>query len=196
MRILLILAGLAFSLAAESQEIWRWVDKDGIVHYADQPGAPDAKLVTVLEPNAYDAQAAAPEYASSGGAEEERAAASPYESLSIVQPLPEQVFFGADATVNVAVELGGTLSGDHSLVFFVNGSRRPASPGGGLELRNLARGSYLLRAAVLDQDGEQLITSRQITFHVRQPSINSPQSPQRRSPARAAPRPTPRPPSG
>ena len=32
MRILLILAGLALALAAASQEIYRWVDKDGIVH--------------------------------------------------------------------------------------------------------------------------------------------------------------------
>ena len=45
MRIALLLAGILLSLAAQPQEIYRWVDKDGVVHYADQPGAPDAKLV-------------------------------------------------------------------------------------------------------------------------------------------------------
>ena len=56
MRILLILAGLALSLAAASQEIYRWVDKNGVVHYSDQPGSPNAVLIDVIEPNAYEAQ--------------------------------------------------------------------------------------------------------------------------------------------
>ena len=57
MRILLILAGLAVSLAAASQEIYRWVDKNGIVHYSDQPDSPNAELINVIEPNAYEARA-------------------------------------------------------------------------------------------------------------------------------------------
>ena len=58
MRILLILAGLALSLAAASQEIYRWVDKNGLVHYSDQPDSPNAELITVIEPNAYEGEAA------------------------------------------------------------------------------------------------------------------------------------------
>ncbi|MGH8250149.1 MAG: DUF4124 domain-containing protein [Steroidobacteraceae bacterium] len=195
MRIFLILAGLAVSLTTLSQEIYRWVDKNGIVHYSDQPDSPDAKLMTVIEPNAYEAEDAAQAAASSANDEEESPEVSPYDSLSIVQPTPDQVFFGADATVSVVTDLGGTLRGDHSLVFFVNGNRRPASSPGGLELSNLERGTYFLRAAVLDQNGEQLIASQQTTFHVRQPSINSPQSPQAPRPA-PRPRATPRPATG
>ena len=45
MRTVLLIAGLLVSLVAWPQEIYRWVDKDGLVHYADQPGAPDAVLV-------------------------------------------------------------------------------------------------------------------------------------------------------
>jgi hypothetical protein len=52
MRIFLVLAGLALSLAAASQEIYRWVDKNGVVHYSDQPGSPNAELIDVIEPNA------------------------------------------------------------------------------------------------------------------------------------------------
>lgn len=187
MRILLILAGLTLSLAAEPQEIYRWVDKDGQVHYADQPGAANAQRVILADPNAYESEPSFGDNAPSGSEPEEPDAASPYTSLTIVQPTPEQVFFGAEATVVVAAELGGTLRPDHTVVFFVNGNRRPAGSGLGLELPNLERGSHFLRAAVLDQNGEPVITSQQITFHVRQPSVNSPQSPQ------ARPRPQPRP---
>jgi len=184
MRMMLILAGLMLSLAAESQEIYRWVDKDGIVHYADQPGAADAELVTIVGANTYEAEAPGFE---SGATASETPELATYDSLTIVQPTPDQVFFGADAPVTVAAELGGTLRSDHTLVFFLNGERVPATGGQSAQLSNLERGSYFLSAAVLDQSGAPLLSSQQVTFHVRQPSINTPQSPQNR------PRPVPRP---
>jgi Domain of unknown function (DUF4124) len=194
MRTFLLLAGLAISLAAASQEIYRWVDKNGIVHYSDSPDSPDAKLIDVIEPNAYEGEASAP--GSGGGddaAEEEESGESPYTSFAITSPSPDQVFFGADATVNVSADLGGTLRRDHSVVFFLNGNRHPAD-GLSLQLSNLARGSYFLRASVLDQNGNPVITSPQTTFHVRMPSILSPQSPQAPRPRTGTPRPraTPR----
>jgi hypothetical protein len=184
MRSFLILAGLAVSLAAASQEIYRWVDKDGVVHFSDQPGAPNAELVTVLEPNVSDPQEPASAAVASRN-EPREPDVPPYDSLAIVSPTPDQVFFGADAVVSATAELGGTLQPDHSVVFFLNGNRQEAS-GLSAEFTNLARGSYFLRASILDQAGRPVISSQQVSFHVRQPSINSPQSPQ-------APRPQPRP---
>ena len=192
MRILLILAGLALSLAAEPQEIYRWIDKNGQVHYADQPGAANAERVIMADPNSYESEPSFGDYApAAGGEPEEPDADIPYASLAIVQPTPDQVFFGADATIVVAAELGGNLRSDHSLVFFVNGNRRPSTGGLGLELTGLERGTYFLRASVLDQNGTPAISSQQITFHVRQPSINSPLSPQAPRPPPRAPTPTP-----
>ena len=203
MRILLILAGLALSVAAASQEIYRWVDKDGVVHYSDQPDSPNAELINVIEPNAYEAQdAAAAANARRGDTDEaeDDSGESPYASLSITSPAPDEVFFGADAIVNVSAELQGTLRADDKLVFFLNGDRREAD-GLGTEYAGLARGSYVLRASVLDAAGKPLITSPQVAFHVRQPSINSPQSPTappKPQPPKPVPKPkpTPRPNSG
>ena len=192
MRILLIFAGLALSLAAGSQEIYRWVDKDGVVHYSDQPDSPNAVLIDVIEPNAYEAQDASAA-ASVGRASEpdEDADASPYTSLSISSPSPDEVFFGADAVVNVSADLQGTLRPDDKLVFFLNGNRTEAD-GLGTEYAGLARGSYVLRASVLDAADKPVITSPQVAFHVRQPSINSPQSPTA-PPKPQTPKPVPKP---
>jgi Domain of unknown function (DUF4124) len=196
MRILLLLAGLAISLGAASQEIYRWVDKNGVVHYSDQPGASNAELINVIEPNAYDSADTA--IASTPDAEDEaEPEESPYGSLAIVSPTPDEVFFGADAVVNAQADLQGALRDDDSVAFFLNGERQQ-SDGLSLQLSNLARGSYSLRASVLDPGGRPVISSQQVTFHVRQPSINSPQSPQApKPPTRPPPRPTPtpRPPS-
>lgn len=190
MRMLLLLAGLTLSLAAMPQEIYRWVDKDGIVHYSDQPGVPGAERVILADPNSYEQEPSdLGAYADTGGEEGEEPEASPYTSLAIVQPTPDQVFFGANSTVTVAADLGGTLRPDHTLVFFVNGNRRVAEGGAGLTLTDLDRGTHFLRASVLDQNGNPLITSQQITFHVREPSINTPQSPQRPRQPAPAPRP-------
>lgn len=192
MRILMLLAGLTLSVAALSQEIWRWVDRDGTVHYADQPGAPDAKLISVADPNSYEGDPATATYQSSGGNPGDPAGPM-YESLTIVQPSAEQVFFGADTVVRVEAALDGSMQTGHSLAFYVNGNRRPATSGFGLELRNLPRGTYVVQASVIDANGTALITSDQSAFHVRQPSINSPQSPQ--APRPRTPAPTPRPPA-
>lgn len=190
MRAFLILAGLALPLAAAPQEIYRWVDKNGIVHYSDQPDSPDAKLIDVIEPNAYEWEAPVTGAPDDTGRAGDEPAVAAYDSLSIVSPTPDQTFFGADATVNAALELDGTLRPDHSVVFFLNGNRRSAD-GLGMQLSNLARGTYFLRASILDQNGNPVVSSQQITFHVRQPSIHSPQSPQaprpRTQPAPAAP---------
>lgn len=191
MRSILIFAGLAISLVAASQEIYRWVDKDGVVHFSDQPGSDNAVLITVIEPNVSDAPEAESSSAEAASQGEPQEPDIPlYDSLFIVSPTPDQVFFGSDAVVTATVELGGTLRPDHSVVFFLNGNRHE-SLGLSAEFSNLARGSYFLRASVLNQAGQPVISSQQTSFHVRQPSINSPQSPQ--APPRPSPKPKPKP---
>ena len=192
MRILLILAGMALSLAAASQEIYRWVDKNGQVHYSDQPDSPNAELINVIEPNAYEAVDAA-QASSSGEAEEaDEPGVSPYDSLSIVQPTPEQVFLGSDVVVTVVADLQGTLRPDHSVVFFLNGNRRQGD-GLSAEFSGLARGTYFLRASILDQNGDPVVTSQQTNFHVRQASTKNPQTPVPGRPQLPTPKPTPKP---
>ena len=189
MRIVLILAGLLMSLAAGSQEIYRWVDKDGVVHYADQPGAPDAKRVEIANSNEYPAT---PAESPDTTGYNQPPASIPYTSLTITQPAEDEVFFGADASITAAAELGGELESDHTLAFFLDGNRVPAEGGGPVQLTNLDRGTHFLRAEVLDQNGQLLISSPQISFHVRMPSINSPQSPQAAKPPKPPPKPAPK----
>jgi Domain of unknown function (DUF4124) len=192
MRTFLLLAGLAISLAAASQEIYRWVDKNGVVHYSDSPDSPDAKLIDVIEPSTYEADAASGDSSGAASVPDEPPDQPAYQSISIVSPSPDQVFFGADASVTLTADLGGTLQPGHLVMFYLNGSGRPAD-GLSLSLSNLERGSYSLRASVLDENGNPVITSPQTTFHVRMPSILSPQSPQAPRPRTGTPRPsTPR----
>lgn len=174
MRIALIVVGLLVSLAAQPQDIYRWVDKDGTVHYADQPGAPDA---TTVEYTGYSrgrgsgAGSPAPSYRREPPQFTER---PPYGSLSITSPTPDQAFFGGDARVAVTVALDTELRDGDELLILVDGNRVPGVSGFGVTTGALTRGTHFLRAAVVDPAGKIVITSPQITFHVRQASIATP----------------------
>ncbi len=151
MRIALVIAGLLVSLVAQPQEIYRWVDSNGIVHYADQPGAPDAKRVEYAAPSDEDATDESPQLYRSGPAQP--AERAPYRSLSIVSPTPDEVFFGGDVSVAVTVQLDARLRAGDELLIFVDGNRVPDVTATGATITGLARGTHFLRAAVADANG-------------------------------------------
>ena len=192
MRTALIIAGLLVSLAAQSQEIYRWVDQDGIVHYADQPGSPDAELVPYPGLDTAPSEGGAAEETASQPEEppEETPAAPAYGSLRITSPAPDESFFGADVAVAVQVALDGELRPGDTLVVLVDGQRAADVSGLSATVTGLTRGTHFLRAAILDGTGNAVITSPQITFHIRQASTATPNTgPTLRPPP---PRPTPK----
>lgn len=190
MRTAIVIAGLLFSLAAQPQEIYRWVDKDGIVHYADQPGSPDAVLVPYAghRPSSGDAE-------SPSLYEPERRDGPPtgptYESLRILSPAVDEVFYGGDVSVDVQLELDRDLRPGDTLVVFVDGQRAPEFSGLSTTLTGLTRGTHFVRAAVTDESGSVVITSPQVTFHLRQQSIAQPPTGPNLRPPPPKPTPTP-----
>jgi hypothetical protein len=171
MRIALFLAGWLLSLAALPQEIYRWVDQDGVIHYADQPGAPDAERVQLQGLSEYEAQPVAEEAAPEASPE----AVAAYRSLRITQPAAEEVFFGGDNSITVVAELDGELQPGHTLIFYLDGQPVPNAAGLSAPLGPLDRGTHVLRVAVLDTNGYVLLSSTPVPIHVRQTSIQNPQ---------------------
>ena len=172
MRIALIVVGLLVSLVAQPQEIYRWVDKDGIVHYEDRPRSPDAKLIEYVGlGNEGGADDSPPLYTSDPTQQPERPL---YQVLSIISPTPDQVFYGGDVSVNVEVGLDAVLRDEDELLIFVDGNRVPNVGNLSATITGLSRGTHFLRAAVMNPAGTVVITSPQITFHLRQASIAAP----------------------
>ena len=194
MRTVFLIAGLLVSLVALPQEIYRWVDKDGIVQYADQPGSPDAELVLLPGLGASRDDGEPPDLYQSDTQDEPAGAG--YRSLQITSPAADEVFYGGDVAVSVQLSLDRDLRPGDKLNVFVDGQRAPEFIGLSTTLTGLARGTHLLRAAVIDESGTPVISSQQVTFHLRQATIASPPTgpavaPRPRPPT-APPRPTPR----
>jgi hypothetical protein len=190
MRIALIVAGLVVSLAAQAQDIYKWVDKDGVVHYSDQPGSPDAELVPYPGLGFAAPDDAEPPPLYEPERRDEPSAGPTYQSLRILSPSQDEVFYGGDVAVSVQVQLDRDLRPGDSLVIFLDGQRVPDVEGLSTTLTGLTRGTHFVRAAVTDENGSAVITSQQVTFHLRQASIATPPT----GPGvRPPPRPTPRP---
>jgi hypothetical protein len=193
MRTVLLIVGLLVSLVAWPQEIYRWVDKDGIVHYADQPGAPDAVLVPYAALGTASQDAAPPDLYQS---EPQAQPAGPtYQSLRITSPGADESFYGADVTVSVRLQLDRDLRPGDRLAVFLDGQQVPDFSGAATTLTGLSRGAHTLRATVLDSAGSVVISSPQVDFYLRQASIQAPPTgPTVKPPARPpGPRPTPLP---
>jgi len=191
MRTAMIIAGLLFSLAAQPQEIYRWVDKDGIVHYADQPGSPDAVLVPYSGRLPSSGDAEPPSLYETQPRQDGPPTGPTYESLRITSPAVDEVFYGGDVSVSVQMELDRDLRPGDTLVVFLDGQRVPDVSGLSATLTGLTRGTHFVRAAVTDEAGSVVITSPQVTFHLRQQSIAQPPTgPNLRPPP---PKPTPKP---
>jgi len=196
MRTALIVAGLAIALSAQAQDIYKWVDKDGVVHYSDQPGSPDAELVPYPGLGAAPPDDAGPPDLYQSEPRQQMPAGPTYQSLRILSPSHDEAFFGGDVSVSVQLELDRELRPGDSVVVFLDGQRVQESAELSATLTGLARGTHFLRAAVLDEGGSVVITSPQVTFHLRQASIATPPTgPKVNPPPRpptAPPRPTPR----
>ena len=173
---LLLLAGLVVSTAACPQEIYRWVDRDGVVHYADHPGAPDARRVEYAGlKRAEESQSASTPPVGAAAANPPAASTEAYRSLAISSPAHDQSFFGADVIVPVTVDVDPQLQEGDYIAVILDGKRvadkleEPFT-----ELSGLTRGTHFVRAAVFSASGEQRIVSGNVTFHVRQASVARP----------------------
>ena len=193
----LILLTLAVCSAVGAAEMWRWVDKDGVVHYADRPapGAEKFTMQSTQKPAAPAGPAPPPARTSA------RPAEFRYASCAITSPTPDQVFNSVTA-VNAGIELlPGQRPGDR-VMMQLDGRRVANWPEGaqGFMLTDLSRGSYTLTAQIVDEAGKTMCTSAPVSFHIRQPSMLAPSSSVPTAPrvptapgAPAAPKPAPRP---
>lgn len=187
MRTLMLLFVLAAATAtAGATEIYRWVDADGQAHYSDQ-WQPGAERIQVKESPAHG-----PPQPAATPAGQVAAAAAPraaYQELEIASPEQEQVLWNIGSQLPVSIRLEPALQPGHELRLFLDGQQQDLPAGStAVTLPDVYRGVHTLRAEVVSETGETLITSPTRTFMVRQTSMLSPPAgPQ------VSPRPSPAP---
>lgn len=176
MRKCLVLASLSILAAtAATAEVYRWVDEDGVIHYSDTPH-PGAEEIVLP-----DAPSATPPARPFGAAQrtlptngdEPSPAGFDYQSLSVVQPAPEETLWNIEGQLTVRVNLQPALRpGDRVRVYF-DGEPRDV-PDLQFELQEVYRGTHNLQVEIVDEAGQLMIRSEPVRFHVQQTSIVNP----------------------
>ncbi|MEE4662294.1 MAG: DUF4124 domain-containing protein [Halieaceae bacterium] len=163
--------------AAGAEQIYRWVDEQGLVHYSDVP-QDGAETVVLQPPATYSAPrpATTPSGSRQPVTDDEQ---DGYEGLTIVSPGAEETIWNTAGVIKVAVSPTPALLEGHSVNIYLNGQliaeKAPTSLSA--ELTEVPRGEHTVTAEILDANGRVLMSAQPITFFYRQtliPNINTP----------------------
>ena len=158
---------------APANQVYKWVDEKGVIHYTDKPptqNATPAKLPplqtfregTTPNLNKYQKPGAA---ASPGGTS----------SVEVVTPSNEETFRGGERVVPIAVMVTPQLVEGQKLIYLLDGA--PASPAvaqTSYALTGVDRGAHTVSVTLIDANGETIATSMGVTFYMHPPTVDKP----------------------
>ncbi len=162
MRKVVLLLCLVVSLPLFARDVYKWTSDEGVVIYSDtyRAGAERIRLTGSKSSENY------PDIVEEPGE---------YTSFEIVQPENDATIRNNEGTVAVGLNLSPTLAEGHSIKIFVDGTElKNAMRGTQFSLNKLNRGTHSLLTKVVDADGNVLINSNLVNFHLRQAGISTP----------------------
>ena len=194
--LLLALAASGLSGAASSAEVWKWVDANGVTHYADQPGAPNATRVEVRAGNVSEARPAGPvsNESDSDSDSQSQPEQDTYRDFQIVRPTSDQSIVNSGGEVGVEIRVSPTLKSTHRLNLYLDGQLVTGFARNTqlYMLTAVPRGTHSVTAAIVDVTGKTVQESASVMFTVRQESIAQPPvGPSLGQPPKPVPRPRP-----
>lgn len=159
--------------AVLASDVYRHVDKDGVVHYTDKPPSKDAKPlnlppVQVIGPLAEPSSA--PRGTSSKGS---RSVAPGNLSVSIVSPIPDETFRGDDRRLLVNVSVTPTLPEGYGLFYLLDGSpqNRAATQQLSFALTGVERGEHLVSVILVNARGTEMARADPVIVHMKPPTV-------------------------
>jgi uncharacterized protein DUF4124 len=172
-------------------QVYKWVDKDGVTHYSSQPpsqNATPAKLPPLqtykggTSPNLNKYQK--PE--TKGGSN-----VAPRSQIDVVTPSHDETF--RSGAVPVAVVVTPQLDEGQRLIYLLDGAPASApTTDTSYALTNVERGSHTVSVTLIDAAGEQVGSSTGVTFHMKTPTVDK--ASQQKPPAPPPAKPKPKPP--
>jgi len=165
MRYLLIIVGLTLCFGVWAQDrVYKRVNPDGSVEYSDQP-LQGAEVMKVPKGSTFTM----PETATSTAAPVDSTAEETgvtYDSLEITQPANDKTIRSNEGKVTALARVTPELASNHRFRWSLDGEIVQDVNSPELRLNNIDRGSHALQAEIVDADGNVVISSETITFHL------------------------------
>jgi hypothetical protein len=159
MRTLLLFAVLTAQVHAQ---VYRTIDKEGNVTYSDQAteGAVEVEVKELETIKALDTDQIAPLRPASPDEQEL------YTGLRITSPQNDEAIRDNTGNLVISVAVTPRLLPAHKLILYLDGAEYAAGEATSFQLQNIDRGTHQVRAAVVDENGQETINSDTINFHM------------------------------
>lgn len=158
--------------AGAGDEVYRWVDKAGVVHYGAQPPSKDAKPATLPQLQTYSSRASTKALPVSPlDAATKPLAAVGIKEMRILSPVQDEIFRDPTGSVNVSVAVLPGLPEGAGVLFYLDGAAKNSKPSAStsMTIGGVERGEHSVTAAVVDMSGKELMRAPAVTFHNKPP---------------------------
>lgn len=165
------LALLMITMTA-SAAVYKYVDKNGEVHYTDKP-VPGARRLDLPQIQTYSpGELPPPSTVPEPGQGKAQAV---YESVSLVRPQPKETFRSAERTVILSVRTQPALRLQDRFMFYLDGKPVLAEPtrSNTTVIKVMARGTHHASAAVIGPEGKSLARSAPVEFYMKPPVVGA-----------------------
>lgn len=165
---LLLVLIAANSFAAESDQVYRYTDAKGVVHYTDKPTTKDAKPVNLPKIQTFRAGKPPKEISFS---DKPGGGATAF-SIAFDSPSPEQTYRDAGGSIGVSVSVMPGLIGGYGLLYAVDGTPFNEAPSfsTSVSIPGLERGSHTITATLVDAKRQQQAQAS-VTVHIKPPTV-------------------------
>lgn len=153
--------------AQEKKKIYRWIDKDGNVHFTDEPrkGAVELKMKEVPTVNMTPPAPLKP--IQSPAKEEQIPKFIKYTAARVVSPAKDGVVRNNAQILTVDLAIEPALGAGHSVRIFVDGKPvKETEQTSGIKLEKLEFGEHSINFAIINQDGKVVFNSQSNSFHL------------------------------
>lgn len=173
--IFLLLVGISLGAAADT--LYKWVDKDGNVHYSDEPSAKNAKVLTPPELSAYKpiSKSSSPKQAQVDKSTPAPASASKPVGVSILAPQEDETIRSNQGIVTFKVNTGARKKeGDYFKLEMDGKLINEAYTNRTFSVSSIDRGEHKARVFLFDKTDKQIAQTPERIFFLHKASILSP----------------------
>ncbi|MCG9697868.1 DUF4124 domain-containing protein [Shewanella sp. Isolate11] len=168
----LLLITIMLLTASASATVYKWVDKDGKVHYSDTPveNSQTVEFKSSTENNIKLPPPVVLPNSPKGQPQDEQA---PYQ-ISITSPYEEETLRDNNGEITITASIEPELATRHKLVLLMDGKRVGVPQSNAIfKLENVDRGEHVFEIHAIAQNGKQLASTPPRTVFLHRAIINS-----------------------
>jgi len=163
-----VLAVILTATPALADQIYRWVDSSGQVHYSDVP-RDGAEQVDIAPTQTFAAPKRVARSSSSPASADATDEPAGYDAFVIVSPSQEETIWNTGGVITIAVSASPGLQQGHSVTIYYNGNPVEKAPESTrAQLSEVFRGEHRITAEIRDASGKVIEKADPVTFFYRQ----------------------------